>query len=531
MVGSYCMACTCGYMCGVKYVYQQFKHHFMAIFKRILLLFVLMLLILLTARTQTTDQFDYEGLFEIQKVIFQSPTHPSLDGWVYMRRDELSYYEPGENSYYTDPGSLTEFTAWKQNDNAIERHPVAYVSGYAPLVGCEIKVNCNTSFGEGPIYVKASNEDGYSLPAEAVSVEQNVIRYPNTHMEQVFPAGMVDYHEGLVLEWKIGPSEDAPEEEWIPIGETMHDIYVVHSQPDISFVSDPYVDTHAFHSLVHLGCTNADDKSTKDEIVDAIYSDFMPDSPGATPAVYAYGRPDPLIYWSRLPQHFPVPDICRTTFGLLSEGFGTCETFAKFFSDLLLVQGINSHQIMVIDWGYTANNEQAEGIGEDILAFFGSESEYVIGFPPDGSIPTNFLVKDWDVSESLFLLNESYYYPNGEMQEEITLPNGNVIEWRELDGVPGQGNTDPLSEFSNHAIIQYDDPETSSTPPYLYDPSYGAPKQPTLNHYENAAMAAFSCNLFYDKLLPNGMRERTVINWISRMNDVTPQLNSMLIGN
>ena len=67
------------------------------------------------------------------------------------------------------------------------------------LVGCEINVNCSTSVGEGLIYVKATNAEGYSLSAEEVSVEQNVIRYPNTHMEQVFPVGMVDHHEGLVV--------------------------------------------------------------------------------------------------------------------------------------------------------------------------------------------------------------------------------------------------------------------------------------------------------------------------------------------
>lgn len=84
----------------------------------------------------------------------------------------------------------------------------------------------------------------------------------------------------------------------------------------------------------------------------------------------------------------------------------------------------------------------------------------------------------------------------------------------ELPGASGQGNTDPRSEFENHAIVKYNGK--------YYDPSYGSSIANDANSWETPALDGFGSILRYIDVLKE---KDFYLNWVGYINNTTQQSN------
>lgn len=159
-----------------------------------------------------------------------------------------------------------------------------------------------------------------------------------------------------------------------------------------------------FETLVHIGCKNAVGAKSKDEAVAKIWADF------SNRIVRTYGTSvapsKRLSYWAPMlsgndPKNPDPPTEYFTTEGLLKNGDGRCGAWQAFFRDCLRLQGIDSQY-------YDIEPRRSHG-------------------------------------------NENY----------LTYGVAGII----TKPIPAQGNDSPHSNFTNHAMIEYNK--------MIYDPSYG----------------------------------------------------------
>jgi len=466
----------------------------------LLLLTGLSLSIFNTVQAQT-DDFDYSDKFEVEEVTFYSPSAANGNGWVRMKNDDNTLVSDAEN--YT--------IAWTWNDNEAITKPVTYVSGYHARIGSKIKINCEVEAEN--LYIKAVNSDGYNLPAEQVifnSIEE--IAYPPTGVENLFTDGEVDYFENFDLSWYLSTDPEAPDEDWILVGETNHELYVLYDTP-LMIIADPLTGiTQPFHTLIHLGCTNADGLNTPSAIVDAVYAEFDDQD------VRSYGGTMPMTYWG--PINTPQTDgLCWSTFGLLNFQDGRCDAWASFFDDILKMQGIEGVEKAVVDWGFTLSDDDVTRIMGDKDDFFGIElsqamiEEYTHPFTGQEGYRAQFLVKEWSLNaEDKFAISFFDVFGDG-----FVLDNGNEIPAKDEIGLAGQGMDDPRPEFLSHAIVKYNGA--------YYDPSYGSQKMTSANMWENESLDAFAGIVVYTETFGGGFEVDRTLVWISALNNSTQQTN------
>ncbi|MEO0726647.1 MAG: hypothetical protein AAFZ63_19035 [Bacteroidota bacterium] len=450
-----------------------------------------------------------EGAFAVKDITFYSSTYPGNQGWVRMKNDD--------NSAVSIVSSLST-KAW--DDFGEVAKPVTYISGYSINVEANILVDCpGLELGDDPtIFVRGvcSNTANYNLPIrQATILNDFFIRYEKTNAEMSFPDLVVNHFENFEIKWFVALDATAPDEDWVSAGITTTELYVVHGIPDMIYINpggDPSLATQPFHTLIHLGCKNAQGKSNPQEIVDAIYQEFMDQD------VRPYGGSDlPMTYWG--PNSAPEPS-CFSTYGLLTYLDGRCAAWAEFFQDIIKMQGIEESVIYSVNWNYILNDSDFIRMGMARSAFFGDEANNVqfVGWnhPVTGElgVRADFLVKHWSITEEdVFIIHE--YNPSN--IDVITLDNGNEIHRREEDGVIGQGNTDPRSYFLTHAIVEYAD--------FFYDPSYGTSKNASSNAWENQSLDAFGGRARYTTVNPEGIQVMHELYWLSALNTTSLQTN------
>jgi hypothetical protein len=76
---------------------------------------------------------------------------------------------------------------------------------------------------------------------------------------------------------------------------------------------------------------------------------------------------------------------------------------------------------------------------------------------PNGAQPTTFIINDWDFTNPKAALPADPNLPGLERYIRFFL--------KDKDGIAGQNERDPASEFDNHQIVVYQGK--------IYDPSYG----------------------------------------------------------
>ncbi len=255
---------------------------------------------------------------------------------------------------------------------------------------------------------------------------------------------------------------------------------------------------------------NNDGEDFEDNIVEKIYSEFND---------HVVNRVDgagPIQYWG---PNISTPGCWQTSQMLINLN-GTCGGWAAFFEDVLRLQGIGSSEMSSVTYNdYLLPQNDIDSLENQQMNFFGSQNQYVMPRIYQDSAGnyighySQFLVKNWNLYDSTnFVFNEYENASYGISQIKIVLNNGNVIPIGDQIGSIGQGNSDPRSEFENHAIVKYAGE--------YYDPSYGSFKQPNANSWETQALDGFgSVMVYYHN------NQLYYVNWIGHLNNSSQQSN------
>ncbi len=394
------------------------------------------------------------------------------------------------------------------NGTVVESKPVAYVSGTKARVKAIFETNCTTPQyirGLGPYISVNQTSVRIKFPKQLVTPSAGKILYDWKDANLAFVNNRVKYFEKFKIKWQI--SKDGVSG-WRDIDESENTLYVTHDAPILTTANGHLESTVAFHTLLHIGCSNAEDEDDEDNIVEKIYSEFNDQVVNRVDGV------GPIQYWG--------PNIsspgCWQTSQMLINLNGTCGGWAAFFEDVLRLQGIGSSQMSTVTYNdYVLSVADAQKLSSDAQNFFGSDILNLQPLPPNdpnlNGIRSDFFVKKWDFSVSgVFVMNEYSNIVNGITPIPIPLANGNTILIKEQDGAVGQGNGDPRSEFENHAIVKYAGE--------YYDPSYGSFKQPNANSWETQALDGFgSVMVYYHN------NQFYYVNWIGHLNNSSQQSN------
>ncbi len=385
-----------------------------------------------------TADFNYEDKFEVKEVYFFSPTHPDTIGWI----DVL--FDDGTDVPQNSARNMTN--GWSKY--GITLNPVAYESGFTPIIGADILFECNSGIDYSEYFIREKQSAGLDLPPKQITVIGSFFRYKKDTTIIAFPAEAVLGFEEFEIEWQIADTISAPEDEWTTIGISKNPVYVTYKKPEIlTFVST--IPDRYHHSLLNIGCVSAHGQKSDDFITGAIWSkltslDVKGADSGSTLTYYgSYGCQN------------------TTTEALLLTGDGQCGAWAKLFIDLLKVQNI-THSTETGDY-FKMNHPTWPG--QDTFAY-------------------NFFVKDWSFSASpdfpdtgnssdyKFLLVPEQDWSSGSLNLSDWIAGGHY-NWQYSDGIdnltsiPGQGNPNPESIFQNHQFNVISD--------FALDPSYGIP--------------------------------------------------------
>jgi hypothetical protein len=259
---------------------------------------------------------------------------------------------------------------------------------------------------------------------------------------QAFPDNIAVFEEFL-LNWQYNPNNGS---DWKNLGNSVNTCYISR-QPLDELAGQRY-----FHTTVHLSCTAAQGQDDEQAIVNNIYKLFT------TRDVKKYGAANAMNYWGNTTNNY------YETIDLIRYGTGRCGAWARFFVDMLAIQGISvdlkrmtrSPLEPMILQGQSLTNLQA--------ALGNAANAGDITFDSNTAIANGcFLVKHWNVQPNHFYIRlNTSLNPNEFYKEYIDPIDNNVAQ----DGVPAQSNDNPRSRFYDHVIIKYND--------NYYDPSYGS---------------------------------------------------------
>ncbi len=442
--------------------------------------------------------FDYSNVYELKSVTFWEPTSFFGQGfldWIEIKSDT----DPNISISGTD-----HTTAW---ENGSKKDPIAYVSGCYSRVAAEFLITCSSG-GSQDFYARASNTDGYIFQAQKLFLNNGVYQYPKTGCSKKFEKEVVRYWEDFELQWQISDNQFGP---WIDVETSENYMYVTHKAPIIGTYAPGHIaPTNAQHTLIHLGCKNADGLSMQHGIVDEIYNNGFKFGTGGQNKIYRVDGAGPIRYWGS------SSTLCWDVPTMLVNLDGACQGWAAFFEDVVRLQGIATSEMSTVTYNeYVLSSADVAKVNMDAMSFFGAQISNLNALPPDfpgyTGYRSDFLVKNWNVStSSKFVMNEytNNYY--GITPINITLANGNTISIVVQSGAAGQGNSDPRSEFENHAITKYNGK--------YYDPSYGSAITSSANDWETPALATFGSMMIYNH---QGTIYR--INWIGHLNDLSFQ--------
>ena len=469
----------------------------MKILNTILLLFFTIILFSQSGNFQANDEF------AVKNVYYFSPTFPSSTGWIDIYKDD-------GNKYSNTPN----FTHAYENFGATKK-PVGYVSGNVMVVGADLEIAlCNSSINLDDIIIKGMAENGFEFAPQAAEVlPSDIIRYKKYHSSLQFTADLVQYFENFKIKWYITTDQAALDPNaagpisWAFAGESENQVYITHKTPMLTLAPSHAEVTIPYHTVLHIGCVNGNGENNSVPIFDAIYKEFEDNQ------VYRVDGEGPLTYWGNF-NPLLLNGECRTVGGLIEELDAACGEWSQFLEDIIRVQGISGSNIVTVDWEYILAQPDLTRMVSEVNTHFGQEAVSITIWPYSNNqgqvigAYSGFLVNNWNNLSNAenFVLSE---FDNE--QTEITLANGNKIKLKEANGAAGQGNSNPRSEFENHAILGYNG--------NLYDPSYGTMKQNDALSWEATSLAAFGSRVIFQQVI-NGIPTARIINWVGYLNDI-----------
>ena len=279
------------------------------------------------------------------------------------------------------------------------------------------------------IIVKGDGPNLLDFPETTVVKNGSQLSVVDLECENSF-ANKVDYFDPMMIKWSVSIGTNRMKN-WLDGGVSSNQTYVT--------LGDPL--TTVYHTLVHIGCKNAQDESSPEKCTEKIWKEFIDRDVRRIDGVQ-------LTYYAS----YDCKNI--TTADLLLNGDGQCGAWASFFIDLRKVQGIDD------------------------------KDEYVIFSPSQTPMDySGFLVKNWTFKNKGLSGYPEYPY--------INILDSNFIghsgyRWKYSDvndaiGMPGQGNENPASLFNNHQVVIGDK---------YYDPSYGV-QYSSLEELESESIEGF----------------------------------------
>lgn len=400
-----------------------------------------------------------------------------------------------------DSGTLTDFPQWSET-NAADMEPVVYISGATPTIKAIIS-NCTS-----PIWIKGigtlngtGGATALTLPPMMLTPVGGSVTYGPEKLKDgttdfVLTAEKVAYYEKFDIEWKFCSTNSSTESDWVTIETSSNPVYATYKKPDAFF---------PFHTVIHLGCKNADgisgpETTAAQAIVDAMWVPFA----SSTFDVHRVSDDALLTYYA---DSNPTPaGTCVNLAGMLgnSTGDGRCGAMGELFYRMIKDQGLT------------------DGIGNAILP-----AGSVSGSTTDMSTASiaaahAAAMSNWTTNNTIVIEDESYYFLVKEWSGFsangfIPLVGTTFNEAQSSPGdagIPGQGNvTDPRSIFPNHVYIHFKGK--------IYDPSYGVILPSTsLAGYEDASLNVVSGTIV--KRMVAGVPEYYF--WVETINDSSAQL-------
>jgi hypothetical protein len=318
---------------------------------------------------------------------------------------------------------------------------------------------------------------------------------------------------------------------WKNLKNTQHHIYVTLNDPQMNYTYN-YINEFGstvtetqkiFMTTLHLSCLNAKNLNGNNEsfVVNSIYKEFTDQE------VKKFNDLQPLKYWGS--KIFDNDNNSSTnnedylgyrhTMSLLKNGEGRCGAWARFFIDMLCIQGITSARIDNMSRSINYMIPQSELT--DVVTMLSSDAnsaglscgpvtiEYLVSF---------MLIKNWQIpnADAQFFQGSWTDFDEENFHLVGTFGNSNDVA---LEGVKAQGNDDPTSIFRDHSIVKYGNA--------YYDPSYGthsengiyvtnSPPFSSISAWEDKNIEAYSCILECPNL-------GSSIIWVEKLNTINLQ--------
>ncbi|MBN2272116.1 MAG: hypothetical protein JXN61_15990 [Sedimentisphaerales bacterium] len=318
----------------------------------------------------------------------------------------------------TFTGAATKFKTVRKDDNTANyptphwqkgrtvQSPACYVKDTAMEVDVALSA---PTLSNGDIWVKGTAdgvEGGIAFTSKKGQINNGVATVNDIVAATNLPDSIYCF-DPMTISWEYSTDET----NWFPAGSSVNQVYVTLGEPQ----------TTVFHTLVHIGCKKAEGKSTPGDAVRDIWKEFED--------LYVLRVDGQLLkyYGSWTVSGF-------TTAALLANGDSRCGGWMRFMHDILSVQNIPSTEKKVVPVNSMA-----------LLV----KSWSIPGAGGTSGVPNYPFL---NVLKTPPILNTSY---NWTFQ----------VEAPDRRGIAGQGNSDPISTFSDHAILLYDG--------QYYDPSYG----------------------------------------------------------
>jgi len=337
-----------------------------------------------------------------------------------VRLDAVTFGGAGYHDVYHDVG--TQLAYEKPHWGPTRQNPVSYRRNTRPTVD-EAKWTVEPPEGfEGTNKVLGSGS--YLFPETTATLTQSTLVAGNMISYTSF-TNAIAYVNPLTVNWYIHTATD----EWLDGKRNDNPVYVTLATPQGT----------AFHTCLHIGCTDAGGATDTTPAAQAIWGEFtqhpLPSSP-TVPVVYRVENPTMLTYYA----HDFAHTNAFSTAELLAGGDGNCYAWADFLRDCWRVQGIAGGVITCVRPGF------------------------VSGHQCDA-----FLAKNWTFS--------------GSGVSTTTVPFVYVVgnDVNPAFGAPGQGMGDPVeSLFGQHFIVRYN--------LQFFDPSYGSGPFNTQLGWENSSL-------------------------------------------
>ncbi len=358
-----------------------------------------------------------------------------------------------------------------------KQDPVAYVSGTKAEVKACFNTDCTHSYyirGLGPTISTGQ----IIFPQQMVTPSNGQVIYDWKDADRTFVSNKVKHFDKFKITWQV--SEDG--NTWVDIDDSENTLYVTHKEPATEVPgadSDGTQYRHGigyewFESLLHISCKNANDKTSKTSIFNAIWSDFGDNE-------IKNVRNEALYYYYR----WDLPYHSTNTGYLFQNRDGQCYSWCSLLIDLLKIQGIDqSNDIVLVDspdnqWFLIKDWQELDNPFETFNTLTNCDINN-----------SHTLITEPDLSNIVQNVGTNYFYQfyYNEAQDD--------------SGVIGQSAPNPESWFQQHCLVYLDFMGR------YYDPSYGK-SYSSINAFRNASVDLWVCfgvrNLeqVYETLDPN----------------------------